>query len=141
MIVIGAVEVIDRATGKTPNPRKLRAKYLDALPVAEIAEGLGLSQKAVESLLRVILVEEDPLGVAGAADVDANCGVPVAGEPWVSHGVVDRSCIVLAVGEVLEHCGNGGVLCALWQPRLCGEPGSVCERNPDVGNHLDVVRQ
>ena len=29
----------------------LRAKYLDALPVAEIAEGLGLSQKAVESLL------------------------------------------------------------------------------------------
>jgi RNA polymerase sigma-70 factor, ECF subfamily len=29
----------------------LRAKYLDALPVAEIAAGLGLSEKAVESLL------------------------------------------------------------------------------------------
>ena len=29
----------------------LRAKYLDALPVAEIAEGMGLSEKAVESLL------------------------------------------------------------------------------------------
>ena len=29
----------------------LRAKYLDALPVAAIADGLGLSEKAVESLL------------------------------------------------------------------------------------------
>ena len=29
----------------------LRAKYLDALPVAEIAEGMRLSEKAVESLL------------------------------------------------------------------------------------------
>ena len=29
----------------------LRAKYLDALPVAEIADNLGLSEKAVESLL------------------------------------------------------------------------------------------
>jgi DNA-directed RNA polymerase specialized sigma24 family protein len=29
----------------------LRAKYLDTLSVASIAEGMGLSEKAVESLL------------------------------------------------------------------------------------------
>ena len=97
--------------------------------------------EAVESLLWVVLVEEDPLGVAGAADVDADCGVPVAGEPRVSHGVVDRSCIVLAVGEVLEDRGGGRGVGALRHPDTGGQARSVSERNPRMLDDSESARR
>ena len=53
-------------------------------------------------LLLQILVEQEAVGFAGAAHIDAQAGVAVAGEVGVDDGVAVGGAVALAVGQVFE---------------------------------------
>ncbi len=129
------------ATWRLLNP----PQEMPIIPMRPVHQGCSAIQRedveAVELLLGVVLVEEHALGVAAAADVDANCRVAVAGEPGMPDGVVDRGRVVLAVGQVLEDSGDGVRGGVTGEPDPSGEAAAVGERDPDVVDDVDLVRE
>ena len=83
-------------------------------------------------LSRQVLVLDDPVGVAAAAQVDAHARVPVAGEVGVVVGVAARERVALAIGQVLEDGRHRIALGVLGEPDARGEPRAVGQRDPRV---------
>ena len=92
----------------------------------------GDDLERVVLLLRQVLVVEDPVRVAAAAQVDAHAGVAVAGEVRVVVGVARGERVALAVGQVLEDRRHRVLLgvCGSQMPRR--QPRAVRQRDPRV---------
>ena len=87
-----------------------------------------------------VLVQDDPVRVAGAADVDAHARIAVAGEVPHLLVVADRDAVVPAVREVAED-GRHRAWHRPGSQRRRRQPGSVGERDPFVLDDADVVRE
>ena len=96
---------------------------------------------AVLLLARQVLVLEDPLGVARAAQVDPDRRVAVAGEVGVDPRVADGRRVVLAVRDVLEDRRHRILLGVLGQPDPRREADAVRHRDPDVVEPPDAARE
>ncbi len=139
--IVGRVPRNDRLELRRAVRRDLQA--VEAAPRvadhAHVAGAPGLLGKpreyleGVELLLARVLVGDQPVGVAGAADIDANGRVAVLGEVGVARRVGVGGLVVLAVRQVLEdrrHRRSGGVF---RQPDPSGEPHAVGQRDPHIG--------
>ncbi len=77
-----------------------------------------------------VLVVEQPVRVAAAAEVDPHAGEAVVGEVRVVAVVARRERVALAVRDVLEDGRDG--LRIVRQPQPRREPRAVGQRDPDV---------
>ena len=115
------------------------------MPTAPVHHGWAAIQAmrldAVVQLLLEVLVEENPVRLAGSAQVDAHARVPVPGEVGVHGGVAPPGPVVLPVGDVLEDRGHRFRLGALGKPDLRGQAASVRQRNPDVLDLAHLARK
>ncbi len=91
-------------------------------------------------LLRQVLIVHDAIGLARAAHVDAHRRVAVTGEPAMHCLVPPPHEIALAVGDVFENRGDRPGP-AVREPEARGQPAAVRQRDPDVLDVLDRMRQ
>ena len=127
------LEAVEAAPGDPEHAHGARAPGLGRDP------GDGLD--SVVQLLFEVLVEEDPVRLAGSAQVDAHAGVPVPGEVGVHGGVAPPGPVVLPVGDVLEDRWHRLGLGALGKPDLRGQAASIGHRNPDVLDLAHLARE
>ena len=111
------------------------------MPVWPVHHGWAASQASTSSgvvlFLGEVLVEQNALGVAAAAQVDPHARVAVSGEVRMPGRVADRRPVALAVGDVLEQGGHRVAFGVLGEPDLGGEPAAVRKRDPLVLDHAD----
>ena len=92
-------------------------------------------------LLSGVLVAQDAVGVAAAAQVDPDGGVAVAREVGVVARVAAGHRVALAIGQELEERGDGVALGVVRQPDPRGETGTVRQRDPRVIDAPDAARE
>jgi hypothetical protein len=147
--VVGRAERHDRAERRRPERgdlKRVEAAPRDAgHPDRARAPGLrgqpGDHLERVLLLLRGVLVVEDPVRLAAAADVDAHRRVAVAREVGLADRVAGGRAVVLAVGQVLEDGRDRVALGVLGQPDPRGEPGPAGELDPGVLDLANRPRQ
>jgi len=88
-------------------------------------------ERVVVLLLRV-LVAQNAVGVAGAAEIDAHRGISMAGEIPVHGLVAPAREVALAIGNVLQDRGDAVRVRVRGQPDARGEAGPVRHGDPDV---------
>jgi hypothetical protein len=125
------LQAVEAAPGDPEHPGPAVAPRLTGEP--------GEHGDAVVLLLLEILVEEDALRVAAAAQVDADAGIAVAGEIRVPRRVADRSAVVLPVRDVLEQGRHRLGLRRLREPDLRRQAGPVGDGDPVVLDDLHLV--
>ena len=139
--VVGRAVGDDRRERRRPEGRDLEGvePAPGAADHADLAGAPGLGRDprdqglAVVELLRRVLVVHQPVGVAGAAHVDAEARVPVAGEVAVHRVVAGAGRVALAVRQVRQDRRHRAVLRPFREPQarrhaVAGAPG----RDPDV---------
>ena len=106
------------------------------MPTAPVHHGCSASQAIASStsaaLLHRVLVGDQPVGVAAAAQVDPDAGVAVPGEVPVPGGVAGGGAVALAVRHGVQDRRHRIALGVLGQPHARGEPATVGERDPQV---------
>jgi hypothetical protein len=88
---------------------------------------------AVELFLNRVFVVDQAFAVAGAANVEADRGIAMAGQIVVQTLVARSGAITLAVGEIFENGGHRA--CALGEPAARRKPGAVRQRNEEILHH------
>ena len=129
----GDLERVEAAPGDPEHARRARAPGLGGEP-GEHLDGVVL-------LLGQVLVEEDAVGVAAAAQVDPHRGVAVPGEVGVAGRVADGRAVAPAVGDVLEQRRHRVALRVLGQPDLRRQPAAVGHGDPDGVDDPHRARQ
>src|SRR5882762_9728610 len=92
-------------------------------------------------LLRQVLIVHDSVGLARAAHVDAHCRVAVPRKPVVHPLVAPPHEIALTIGDVLEDRGNRHPGLVVGQPEARGQPATIRQRDPDILDVSDCMRQ
>ena len=97
-------------------PRDADHRHLPVAPILGGDPGDGVA--AVDLLTLGVFVVDQAFAVAGAANVEADRGIAVAGEVMV-HGLVARpGAVTLAIGEIFENGGH--------RPGSLREPSARC---------------
>ena len=129
----GDLERVEAAPRDAPHAHGARAPGLLREPRDHLERVLVL-------LLRV-LVEQDPVGLAGPPHVHPHGRVAVAGDVRLPLSVAYGRAVVLAVREVLEDRRHGIVLGVLGKPDPRREPAAVRKRDPGVLDLADAPRE
>ncbi len=147
--VVGRAERDDRLQRRRPVRRDLQA--VEPAPRdADHAHRAGAPRlgcdpldhlAAVGLLLRQVLVQHQPVGLAGASLVNADAGVPVAGQVREVAGVAGGRAVVQAVRQELEDRRDGILLRVLGQPDAGRQPGAVAERDPRLLDRAHAARE
>ena len=138
--VVGERRDDDRPEARRPARRDLKTRERapgDAHePGAAGAPGLGREPAErrldVAVLLLGVLVLEHAVGVAAAAQVQAQARVPVAREVGVVDRVAHRGQVALPVGDRLADAGRRCPVRRHRPPQASREPGAVGHRDPHV---------
>ncbi len=117
------------------------ADHADAAIAPRLVDDPGDGVAAVLELLGQVLVQHQPLAVAGAAQVEPHIGIAVAGQVVAGPVVLRPAEVGLAVGDVFQDRRHRRGLGALRQPDLCAEAAAVRHRHVDVLDLAHGVRQ
>ncbi len=132
--------------------RRLECRHLQTVEAApgdahhpDLAVRPGLCRNpfddlaAVGEFTRGVFAVDHALGLARAADVDANAGNPGGREGRVGGFVACTGSVALAVGQVFQDGRHRLLLGALGHPDARGEPGPVLEGYPFVFDHGEIA--
>src|SRR5262249_55573966 len=106
---------------------------------ADLARAPALSGDPVDDLERVVLlllqvfIEQQAVGFARAAHVDADAGIAVPGIIGMGKSVALRRTVALAIGQVFQDCRHRIALLVLGQPYPGSKPGAIGKGNPGIG--------
>ena len=129
----GDLQRIEPAPGNAEHPDGAAAPRLGGEPLDHLDRvvvlGLG------------VFVADQPLGIAGAADVDAHARIAVAREIVMHRLVAAAHQVALAIGQVFEERRHWRPLRIRRQPDPRGEPGTVGERDQRVLDDLHRPRK
>ncbi len=125
------LERVEAAPGDPHHPDRTRAPGLGGDP--------GDDLERVVLLLPGVLVEQDAVAIARAAQVDPHRRIAAPGEVAVDRLVAGAHEVALAVGDVLENRRHRRRLGVLRQPDPGRDPAAVGHRNPDVLDLDDAV--
>ena len=129
-----------RPAGRDLEPVEAAPRDADH-PDAPVHHGCCSSHASTSSrvvlLLRQVLVQQDALGVAAAAQVDAHAGVAVPRQVAVTRVVGRERRFVLAVRDVLEDGRDRLRLGSLGQPEARRQAHAVAHRHPHVAHDAD----
>ena len=127
------LEPVEAAPGDAEHAGRARAPGLLPDPAEHLHRVL--------LLLRQVLVVEQAVGLAAAAQVHAQHRVAVAREVGVARLVARRRAVALPVGDVLEDRRHRVALGVLGQPDARAEPRAVGQRDPHVVDSAHRARQ
>jgi hypothetical protein len=142
--VVGRAQGDDRLQGRRPQGGDLQrveaaprdADHADGAAAPGLAGDPVDHDEGVLMLLGGVFVAQQAVGIARAADVDADRGVAVAGVVAVHRLVAQPRQVALAIRQVFEHRRYRPVVRRHRQPDARGEPDAVGHRDPDV---LDLL--
>ncbi len=125
----GDLQRVEAAPGNPHHADRARAPVLARDP--------GDHLHRVVQLLRGILVAQQAVGLAAAAQIDSHPGVATRGEPGIRQRVAVIGAVALAIGQVFQDRRDRRRLRRQPDPRR--EPCAVGERNPGVVDIVDVL--